>query len=657
MNSTIEYLAYYSVRIFGFVVRHLPLRWALGVGRIIGGLGYYFDIRHRSLAYANLKVAFAKTKTPEDIRRITKTFFQNYGQNLIEIFRLPLFQSGAMDRLVTLKGEEHLKEALLKKKGVILLAMHFGSWELASRIPTRLGYPYKMIVKHQRKFSRLYELLNSYREAGGSVVISRGSGTRELIKSLHNNEVVGMVVDQGGKDGMLVPFFGRRASLSVGAVRLALKWDVPLCFSIIVRQPHGRHWVTIQEPLELDKTGDLNQDLMANLTKLTKIMEHYITRYPAEYMWFYKIWKYSNQATIVILNDGKKGHLNQSQALAKTVEAALAERGIQSQIQIIDIGFQNSLKAKWIPVLSCLVPAFLSQGRLEFLDQFLTPESFRRLTAVKADFIISCGSAVAPLNHLLSRDYQAKSLCVLKPGSLSFQRFDLVVLPQHDRLPGRRQNERVVTTRGAPNLIGPEYLREQSELLLKRFSHLRSRAKKKIGVFLGGDNKNYCFPESLAKIVVDQIKEIAEEMNADILVTTSRRTPARVENLLLRELKKHPRCPLLILANRLEVPEAVGGILGLSDILVVSGDSVSMISEAASSGKNTIVFSIKKRKGVSLRPLKHDLFVEKLNDEGFILACEAQSVGRFVSDVAKNKITTKPLNDQPALLKAVREII
>ena len=42
--------------------------------------------------------------------------------------------------------------------------------------------------------------------------------------------------------------------------------------------------------------------------------------------------------------------------------------------------------------------------------------------------------------------------------------------------------------------------------------------------------------------------------------------------------------------------EAMGGIVGLSDILIVSGESISMISEAASSGKNTIVFPLQKRK-------------------------------------------------------------
>ena len=72
-----------------------------------------------------------------------------------------------------------------------------------------LGHPYKVIVKSQQRFSKLDELLNSYRECGGSSVVTRGRGTREIIESLGKNDIVGMVVDQGGKDGTLVKFFSR----------------------------------------------------------------------------------------------------------------------------------------------------------------------------------------------------------------------------------------------------------------------------------------------------------------------------------------------------------------------------------------------------------------------------------------------------------------
>ena len=652
-----EHFYYLSLKIFGFFVRLLPVHAALALGRLIGVVVYYFDIRHKQLASANLKVAFSRSKSQNEIKRITKKFFQNYGQNLIEFFRLPLMNREKFDQLIPMEGREHITAALKKNKGVILLAMHFGSWELASLSCAMMEHPYKVIVNPQKRHSKLDELLNSYRACSGNIVLSRGFGTREMVKSLQNNEIIGLVVDQGGRDGVLVPFFDRQASMSVGAIRLGLKFDVPICFSIIIREKGHYHRLVIHPPLELVNTGDTEQDILANLKKIVAIMEGYIKQYPAEYMWFYKIWKYSKESTIVVLDDGRTGHLRQSQAIANILQSALIDRGIQSTTTIVKIAFKNKLLGRLMSVFSILANAFILQGRLEMMKLFLTEESFKAVMFSKADFIVSCGSAMAGVNYLLSTDQQAKSVVILKPGLLNYKRFDLVLLPQHDQPKTASVRNNIVMTRGAPNLITGEYLREQSELLLKRFSHLKFTQRLKIGILFGGDTKEYILPEKQVKIIINQVREVAQQANADLLITTSRRTSAAIESLLLREVKKHPSCALLILANRQDVPEAVGGILGLSDMVIVSGDSISMVSEAASSGKNTIVFSAAKRDKFLQRSFKHDRFIEQLNAQGYIISTDVKNIGRTIYNVAKNKMRTNRLDDHTTILEAIRLLI
>ena len=205
-------IVFYFIKVFGVIIRILPVGVSLFIGRSIGYLAYVFDSKHRSRAYANIKMAFTTSKSPQEIKSITRKLFINYGQNLIELLRLPLLTPAKFDRVVTIEGKEHVTESLKKGKGVIILAMHFGSWELASLSCAMLGYPYKMFVKPQKKHSRLDDLLNSYRTCGGSVLLSRGSGTRDFVRSLKNNEVIGMVADQGGRGGVLVPFLGRQTT-------------------------------------------------------------------------------------------------------------------------------------------------------------------------------------------------------------------------------------------------------------------------------------------------------------------------------------------------------------------------------------------------------------------------------------------------------------
>ena len=208
-----------------------------------------------------------------------------------------------------------------------------------------------------------------------------------------------------------------------------------------------------------------------------------------------------------------------------------------------------------------------------------------------------------------------------------------------------------------PNLITPEYLDQQSKLLLNRYSHLKLRGKLKIGVLIGGDTKDYFLSEHNVKLVVNQVREVADEINADILLTTSRRTSEKVENMLQREMKKIAACQLFISASRNNVPEALGGILGLSDIVVVSGDSISMISEAASSGKNTIVFPVQNYPHAIAGMHKHNYFIDQLNTDGYIVSVSMKDVRRAIYDVAKNKIKTRKLDDNAAILEAVRKTI
>jgi Kdo2-lipid IVA lauroyltransferase/acyltransferase len=655
--SLTESIAYYAVKAFGVLIRRLPIQSALSVGQFLGMLAYYFDFRHKSLVYTNLKIAFAGEKQPQDIKHIIKSCFRNYGQNFIELLRLPLMNAELFKKYIQLEGQEHVEQALQQNKGVILLAMHFGSWELASLTCAMMGHPYKVIVKPQKKFSQLDDLLNSYRECGGSVVIERGLGTREFVKGLKDNCVIGMVVDQGGKEGMLVPFFNRQASMSLGAIRMGLKWGVPICFSFITRVKGPYHRLLIHRPLELENTGDTDKDIQTNLCKVTRLMEQYIKEFPAEYMWFYKIWKYSKETVTAVLHDGRTGHLRQSQSVARQLDQVLKERGITATTKVLEVTYKSKIFSRILSALSVFVDLFAYQGRIGFLRWFLTEESYRQLMSVKADTVISCGSSTAAINYLLANDQQAKSIAILRPGLLNITRYDLVILPQHDVPAKGRVANNVVITKGAPNLIDERYLDEQTGAFLRRFSHLQIRDKYMMGLLLGGDTKANALNENIVKIVINQIREALTDLDADILVTTSRRTPKKIENLVQREFKRLPACRLLIIASSNNVPEAVGGMLGVSDLVIVSGDSISMVSEAACSGKKTIVFPVRESLALEEREQKHGRFIQMLHNQGYLYSSDPQNIKQAIYSLAKNKIQTRKLDDNPVIAEGLRQVI
>jgi mitochondrial fission protein ELM1 len=112
----------------------------------------------------------------------------------------------------------------------------------------------------------------------------------------------------------------------------------------------------------------------------------------------------------------------------------------------------------------------------------------------------------------------------------------------------------------------------------------------------------------------------------------------------------------MILAGKNNVPEAVGGILALSDIVVVSGESISMVSEAVVSGKKTVVFLVD---GPDRKPLtnKYSRFSEKLAGDGHLLCTRTTGVLDAMDRLLREKVKTVPIDDNAAIFEAVRKIV
>jgi len=646
----------------GVVLRALPFGAAIALARIFGTAGYYCLPKKRRVAYGNIKTAFGGKRSPEEINRIVKRTFQGLACSFVEFLWLPKIKRLGSDRFVTQHGMENIHAAVGRGKGVILLALHFGSWELANIVGSSWGYPYNMVANEQPKTLALSIVVNEYRRMTGAKLIAPGTAIRGVVKALHGNEIVTLVLDQGGKHGVPMPFLGKTASMSTGAVRLALKYGAALVPAWIIRGPDGHHDLRFFPAMDLVVTGDMEQDVITNTRAAVKLIEALIDDYPDQYLWFYKVYKYTTQHKTVILDDGKTGHLRQSQAVARALTSVLHERGKEIQEVVVPVVFKNRLAGKICVVFAGLSQflVFLRNERL--LQFFLTRESYQALMSHKPDSVISCGSTTGGINFICAASNQAKSISILKSGLINRERFDLSILPRHDKpaWPAGRSDGKVrgrcVFTKAAPNLITPQYLKAQEAGLLAGYPHLKANVRLKIGVLLGGDTKGVAYDPGVIHQLLRQLKEAAGHFNVDLLVTTSRRTPADVDALVARELKSFERCALCVIANEQNVPQAVGGILSLSDMVVVSGESVSMVSEALSSGKKTIVFAPQGAYGRSARN-KYDRFVLDLSDEGYLMAVSVKEMSAALNDMVRNKFSPKAIDDQGVVRQALEEII
>ncbi|MBU4343345.1 MAG: mitochondrial fission ELM1 family protein [Candidatus Omnitrophica bacterium] len=649
-DSIIDFLGFIIVKVLGAAFCCLPLGLSLWIGRRIGGLAHLFNSKRRSIAYANVKSAFPE-KGCKEIKRIVKAHYRNLGMSIVELFKVPVMGKRYVDRHVTVKNIKRIQDALDRGKGVLMVAAHFGNWEIGSLAINAHGYRMSIFVREQ-KYTRLNNLLDRYREKMGSIVVAKGFSIRDVIKALKNNGIVAMLSDQdAGANGVFVNFFNRPASAAPGAVSLSLRTGSVMLPSLIRRVGFDRHELVIGEAL------NIGEDVKANLEKIAAVLEHNIKNFPEQWLWPHKRWKSSPQRTIMVLSDGKAGHLNQAMAVAGMVEAALCSRlearGIEEKpivkIKTMDLRFKNRFTRVLLDFAS-LFAGRRCQGCLQCLKFCLDKGSFEKIRNTYADMIISCGASTAAANIFMKYENNAKGVVIMKPGLGRSRKFDIVILPRHD-VKHSRPGLNLAYCAGRGNMLITEAA--PNKILPSAFSFQPSA--KGIGLLIGGNAKNFELTKEAIEKVIDGVLKIANEMDCDIFVTTSRRTSPEIDSYLKDKLSNNTRCKLLVIANEKNPEGTVAKILDSSEVVIVSPESISMISEAASSGRHVLVFKVKSER-CKVKD-KYQKSITGLEEQGYIKIAALDEVYSKVRQILTKRPAVKRLDDRKGIVEGLKAIV
>jgi hypothetical protein len=238
----------------------------------------------------------------------------------------------------------------------------------------------------------------------------------------------------------------------------------------------------------------------------------------------------------------------------------------------------------------------------------LDGESYKNAVMRHADVIVSCGSALFGVNVALKSENYGRNVTVLDPGPLLRKRFDIIVLPAHD-LKGKRPADNIAVTDLAPNLIDP------AELAGIPVPPCSPEGGPCIGLLIGGDNKYFEIGPDIARAVAVGVKAACGRTGGRFYITTSRRTSQEADAVFKEMLGSDTRSAGFVIGSEDEDDRTVEKILAASDVIVVSGESISMVSEAVSSGKPVFVFMPKKK---TQEETKYEKFVQRLATKGYI---------------------------------------
>ncbi len=625
------------------VLRWIPISASLAAARLAGRVYALLPSRGRLRALAHLKVAFPQ-EGPAWRRKVVRSMFERFAQNAVEVLYVPHLDERRIRSYVRLSGEDAVRRAIDSGKGILLLGVHAGSWEL-SNVACAVFFPerkYAMLAQPQKRTRRLDRFLNKTRTRKGCHVIGVGE-LKKMMAHLSEHNMLGMVADHGGREGLPVTFFGKKARVPVGSMKLAGKLGarILLCFVRRVKGPHHELLFSEYEPVQ---SGDEAADLHENLRCINGVFEGFIRRYPEEYLWTYRRWKHGPQKDVLVLSDGKAGHLKQSQALC----AMLREAGFDVRARVVDVVFKSN---RWRKFLSVAGRPFGSPLLSWLLPLALTRETHERLSAAFCDAVVSAGSSLAAVNLACAYENQARSIAIMRPGVFSSRQFDLVVMPEHDR---PRPQVNVLVTIGALSHVTREDLESDFDKLAGAYPSLKGETRRvpRIGLLLGGDSKNYALTPSIARFVCDQMKKALDGMDAELVITTSRRTAPAVAGVVREYFGQDPRCRLIVIASEHNPEGTVGGIFFWSDVLVVSGDSISMVSEACASGKPVIVFEPHTKNARNkverfLDLLAGKQYIERVKPSGLLPALEKVVSGRCERPV---------LDPRPRIIETLKKL-
>lgn len=232
----------------------------------------------------------------------------------------------------------------------------------------------------------------------------------------------------------------------------------------------------------------------------------------------------------------------------------------------------------------------------------LTDESRKTISAPFPDYVISISRRTVPVARYIKKlSPDTKLIQLMHPGNTGINDFALIVVPEHDKNKKTTPNMHYII--GCPHRITAEYLKAAKEEWEGEFANL---PKPLTAVIVGGAIKGKPFSNENALALGQTIKAFKEKTGGSILITTSRRTGAEPEKIIMNEIKNIPQYTFLWGDTK---KNPYSGFLACADNIIVTGDSVSMCCEATGTGKPIYLFT-----GENWLTAKHKRFVQSLCD-------------------------------------------
>jgi len=293
-----ETLGYWGYRSAEWLAMSLPERTGRRVFETLG------RIAHRRLNGVRATVAANQARVlgaePSDARvdHATREAFELYARFWFDAFRIRTMPEEEFNERIVVIGVENIDRALEAGKGCVCALPHMGNWDAAGHWFGANGYRIAAVAEELRP-PRLYELFLRHREELGMRIVGltkEGHVGQQLKQLLSENWMVALVADRDltGR-GTEVEMFGATRRVPAGPALLSLSSGAPLVVCPVYTRDDG--WeVRIEEPLEIERTGVIREDVAALSRLMAERFERAIAAKPTDWHMFQPAWDGSASA-------------------------------------------------------------------------------------------------------------------------------------------------------------------------------------------------------------------------------------------------------------------------------------------------------------------------------------------------------------------------
>ncbi|MCH8849524.1 MAG: hypothetical protein IIC89_01715 [Chloroflexi bacterium] len=291
-------VVYWLFRLTILLMRPLPIWLGYRIAAGVAEVCYHFFHQQRRALNENLARVLVG-RDAREVDAVARRAFRNFGKFVVDFIHFPAMSRDEVRRRLCFTQWNEFDEVCQSGRGVLIVTMHFGVWDLGAAAMAAYEYPINAVAD-SFGYPRMNELIHSSREKLGMKIIPRERAGIGVLRALKRGEVLAMLIDVPDPDQtVLVDFLGAPAEVSDVPARIALRtgaWVVP---AVVLRGPERD---TIIRPVmdtqtaRYEPTGDEKRDILALTQLIMRALERFVLEHPEQWYIFRSMWPQASPA-------------------------------------------------------------------------------------------------------------------------------------------------------------------------------------------------------------------------------------------------------------------------------------------------------------------------------------------------------------------------